>query len=83
MNIIEQQDVLWEANRIAGEELNKLCENHRGLMGLVSDEFRLTLEYRKAKLAYDRSFRDLREFNSRNSKALRAARLAMRVGAPI
>ena len=52
---------------------NRLCKDHTSAMGLVDDEFRLTVEYRVKRDEYYRAFNKLREFNQQanKNKALR------------
>ena len=48
----------------------KLNEYPRGNMGIVSENTRISKEYRKDKDAYDRAFAELRDFNSKLPKAI-------------
>lgn len=47
---------------------NRLCKGHTNAMGLVDDDFKLTVEYRVKRDEYYRAFKKLREFNQSVNK---------------
>lgn len=48
---------------VASDELNALVAPHKGAMGLTSDAFRTTAEYKAAKAKFDLSFAKARNIN--------------------
>lgn len=47
---------------------NQLCKGHTNTMGLVDDDFKLTVEYRVRRDEYYRAFKKLRDFNQNVNK---------------
>lgn len=47
-----------------GAHFTKLCDAHKGGMGLTSDEFKKTPEYKKAKAEFDAAFAKERAINT-------------------
>lgn len=66
--LVAEHDNLDKQVTEASEAWNKLCKGHTNSMGLVDDEFRLTVEYRVKRDEYNRAFRKLREFNQQANK---------------
>lgn len=58
------KDQLIATMDTTSDELNRLCTPHKGAMGLTSDVYRATVEYRDAKRAYDIAFQQVRTFNT-------------------
>ncbi len=54
-----------KATKDTGDHLTRICEPHKGgPLGLTSDEFRNTGEYKKAKMDFDRAFENERRINT-------------------
>lgn len=66
--LIAQHDLLDEEVNIASDHLHKVSKGHIIAMGLVSDEFCDTPEYREAKSNFNRAFNTLRSFNQQANK---------------
>jgi hypothetical protein len=59
-----KQSALWSASTVAAEALKLIPGVGTGPMGLTPDSVRSTPEYRAARAAADRAFRELQAYNA-------------------
>ena len=74
-----QQTRLWDANTLAGRELNAFLDTQpKGLMGLTPDNVRTMPEYIRLNNAYRLTFAVLQKYNAAYVKLYRKEILADR-----
>lgn len=66
--LVTEHDELDRQATESSNALNHLCKDHTNAMGLVDDDFRLTIEYRIKRDEFNRAFKKLREFNQQANK---------------
>lgn len=77
------KDEIAAASNLAGARFTSLCDQHKGAMGLTSDSFKATDEYKTAKAEFEIAFARARAINvwfmkhfKKQYQAERAARFA-------
>lgn len=55
IQIIKTKDRLWDQMMADSLALNNACKNHRGSMGLISEEFAKSEEFKRLNAKYEES----------------------------
>jgi hypothetical protein len=66
--LVQEHDKLNDILDSASKNINDLCKTHKDELGLVSDEFRATNEYKKARQQFKTAWNNMRAFNHRHRK---------------